>query len=306
MNCKKVVAMMVAVAVAGFAMAEEAVAATADGNSAEEAEELEEEEESSFCIGFDNDLFTAYVWRNSVVSDRAVWQPCVWADWAFYDPFSVGFYVWQNWDFTHRRRPEMHRGMNETDFDVHFDVTAWQSDDEEMSLALQFGHVWYVNNVRDDYEKDYPTVNELFAKATFSNPLVDVYFQFSEAYHPSAACSFEGGLTREIELCDSLTLSGDWNLNFGSGKYLTDFLYGVGRNYNAAEDDFDSYLKNGIGGTTFKLALTWAVCDHFSLGLVGAYTAVLNGDVRSGLRDYGYPAAFRNLVWGGVQAKIEF
>ena len=42
--------------------------------------ELEEKDDFPLEAGFDVDLFTAYVWRNAVQNDRAVAQPCVWAD----------------------------------------------------------------------------------------------------------------------------------------------------------------------------------------------------------------------------------
>jgi len=282
---------------------------------AEPVRELAEESSPLFEAGFDNDFFTAYVWRNAVVNDRPVWEPCVWADLTFFEPFWVGGYVWQNWDLTNRRAKDgAPREMNETDFNVHVGATLWETEDEDFSVGLEIGNDFFTYRHMEDCPDSY----EFYAKLTFDNPFVGAYAQYSQAYNPVAACYFELGLKKELNIgevfgsenafLNALTFGADWNLSMGSGKYLTEYLYGVGGGaYDDEAEEFENgYLDNGVGGTTIRFNLAWAVCDHFTLGLVAAYTGVLSGDIRDGLKADGYGDTFRDLVWGGVQAKLSF
>ena len=308
---KKLMVAALAVSFVAFAFADSA------SNNASEAEkpavaQEEEEEDSLFEAGFDADIYTAYVFRNQVYNDRPVAQPCVWADFTGLDPFYFGFYIWQNYDLTNRRREEMRGEWNETDYNVHVGATVWSNEDETMSLTLEAGHEWFVNNVKDEYSKDYASSCEIYVKAEFETPFVTPYGQISHAYRYLDATHYELGLKRdfalmeEMPLGESLTLGVDWNVNFGSGKYL-DYLYGVGRGYDAEEDDFLRSNKDGIGGTTLKFALTWQLCDYFSVGGVLAYTSLLNESLRNSYRDSGWYGNYKDdCVWGGVQAKLEF
>ena len=308
---KKLMVAALAVSFVAFAFA-----ASNSGNASEAEKpavaQEEEEEDSLFEAGFDADIYTAYVFRNQVYNDRPVAQPCVWADFTGLDPFYFGFYIWQNYDLTNRRREEMRGEWNETDYNVHVGATVWSNEDETMSLTLEAGHEWFVNNVKDEYSKDYASSCEIYVKAEFETPFVTPYGQISHAYRYLDATHYELGLKRdfalmeEMPLGESLTLGVDWNVNFGSGKYL-DYLYGVGRGYDAEEDDFLRSNKDGIGGTTLKFALTWQICDYFSVGGVLAYTSLLNESLRNSYRDSGWYGNYKDdCVWGGVQAKLEF
>ena len=308
---KKLMVAALAVSFVAFAFADSASNNAAEAEKPAAAQE-EEEEDSLFEAGFDADIYTAYVFRNQVYNDRPVAQPCVWADFVGLDPFYFGFYIWQNYDLTNRRREEMRGEWNETDYNVHVGATVWSNEDETMSLTLEAGHEWFVNNVKDEYSKDYASSCEIYVKAEFETPFVTPYGQISHAYRYLDATHYELGLKRdftlmeEMPLGESLTLGVDWNVNFGSGKYL-DYLYGVGRGYDAEEDDFLRSNKDGIGGTTLKFALTWQLCDYFSVGGVLAYTSLLNESLRNSYRDSGWYGNYKDdCVWGGVQAKLEF
>lgn len=317
MNTKKTLTTIAALSMAASALC----GAEVEKEAAEAA--TDEHEPPWFEAGFDNDIFTAYAWRNSIVNDRVVWQPCVWADFTRVEPFYLGFSIWQNWDLTKRRAKEgMPRAMNETDYNVHLGATAWESEDEEWSVSLELGHEWYTYRPDSGWGEDYPASYEFYLKAEFNNPFVGVYGQYSQAYHPVKACHFEVGLTKEVtigELMESendilnrLSVGADWNVNFGSGKYLTAYLYGVGSGrYVYDEETEEEYFENdnlcnGIGGTTFRLNVGYEVCDCLTIGLVGAYTAVLNQDARDGLEAVGYGGSHKNLAWGGVQVKLSF
>ena len=307
---------VVAVSFVGFAFADSASKTTAESEKPEVGAQEEEQESPLFEFGFDLDLYTAYIYRNQVYNDRPVAQPCVWADFVGIDPFYVGFYIWQNYDLTNRRREEMRGEWNETDYNVHLGATVWTSEDESMSLTVEVGHEWFVSNVKDEWAKDYSSTGEIYVNAEFETPYITPYGRVSHMYRCYDGTHYELGLKRDFTLVEempvgeSLTLGADWNVNFGSGKYL-DYLYGVGRGtfdpFAGEDGEFERGNKDGIGGTTLKLVLTWQICESFSLGGVLAYTSLLNESLREGYRDSGWYGNYKDdLVWGGVQARLEF
>ena len=317
---KKLMVAAVAASLVGFAFADASVKQqeNASEKTTVEAqdEEIEEESDALFEFGFDADVYTAYVFRNQVYNDRPVAQPCVWGDFIGLDPFYFGFYIWQNYDLTNRRREDMRGEWNETDYNIHVGATVWSNEDESMSLTLEAGHEWFVNNVKSKVSKDYASSCEIYVKAEFETPFVTPYGQISHMYRNMDGTHYELGLKRdfvlleEMPLGESLTLGVDWNLNFGSGKYL-DYLYEVERGYYydelADEDGFLRGNKDGIGGTTLKFVLTWQLCDCFSIGGVVAYTSLLNESIRNGYRDSGWYGNYKDdCVWGGFQAKLSF
>ena len=294
-------------------------------DAAEAAEALTEEEEDStlFEVGGDFDFRSAYVWRNAIQNDEMVMQPCVWADWTQLDPFYAGFSVWQNYDLTDRRHNDLRKGLTETDYNVHVGATAWQNEDEDMSLGVELGHEWFDNQfVRRGSGDSYPDSREIYLKATFDNPFVNVYGQVSWMYEDFGAnkqgVHYEIGFNKEVEVYDAVTVGVDWNVNFGDGHYLN-FLYGGTRSgYDEYGEREYEGSSAGFGGTTVKLYATWQVTEWFSLGGVIAYTGVLNGAYREALGDQGddwwdysdenggngfYQ---RDFVWGGLQAKVSF
>ena len=287
---------------------DEAQKATAD-----EAEALEEEDEGWFSAGFDVDLFSAYIFRNAVINDELVLQPCVWVDLTLFDFLTVGGNVWQNWDLTDRmKRDGLPQEMNETDFNVHVGANIWETEDEEYSLYLQLQHDWYT------YRYDLDNSNELALRLEFNNPFVGVYGQYSQAYWPESACHFEVGLAQdwnvgellesEDDILNRLTVGFDWNVNFASGKFFTNYIYGpVPGAYDPVADEYDEEcMSNGIGGTTIKANLAYQVCDHFTIGAVLAFTSTLSGEARDAIEYMGRGGSFKDLVWGGLQAKIDF
>lgn len=323
---KLIVAAMMASTGLGL-WAAEAASSEKDGGAKASAE-LEEKDDKSWEVGVDVEAYTAYVWRNAFSSDRAVVQPSVWGNWTFCDPLSLGFYVWQNYDLTNRRRHDGLRGeWNETDYNVHLGYEAWKSDDEDCVLTFEFGHEWYTYNAHGHWDdgtakrKSFPTTYEFYLHSEFENPFVTPYAQASWDYLRNHGMYFELGLKKEETLSDifdsesdllsQLSLFGDWNVGGGSKRYLN-YLYAP--RFSVDDDgEYDAKdQKAGIGGTTIKVGLTWAPCDNFSLSLIGAYTAILNNRCAEGVRDahdldlYSDCLDHRNLVWGGFKASLSF
>ena len=314
---------VVAASVCAVSFVSSAVAAEASEAESEEVKEgLVQQMHDIFEAGFDFDFFSAYVWRNAVQTDEPVIQPAVWADLTYFDPFWIGFSVWQNYDLTSRRHEVLKGGLTETDYDIHAGVTAWENEDETQSLEFLLGYAWYVNQqVRSDAREDYKNTSELYLRADYKNEIVNVYGQV--AWMPDdfgsykQGMSYELGLNREFDVLqpfelpeDTLILGLDWNLNFGDSRYLY-FLYG-GVDWDVDENDEDTWSNPtaGIGGTTVKAYLTWNITDWMSLVGTIAYTGVLNGSARQALgdEDTGWQGSQyrRDLLWGGVSLKFAF
>ena len=268
----------------------------------EAEEEIASEEAKSYSFGVDVDLFSAYVWRNAVLNDQMVVQPCVWGEWSFFEPFAIGASIWQNYDLTGHRR-DMHKtGLTENDYNVYLSATAWATEEEEYKLDLELGHDWYTYmNRRSGTKGSNPNTRELYLKATFENPFVTVYGQTSWMYEDfgdyKAGFHYEIGLNKEIEVTDEVTVGADWNVSFANRDYQ-DYLYGT--------------KSSGFAGTTVKLYSSYAITEWVSLQATIAYTGVLNDDARDEMDELGsdydlnghkYP---RDLLWGGVSLKFEF
>lgn len=296
-----------------FAAETGSTASTAEQAGSEPEAKLEESGLDWLSAGFDADLFSAYVFRNAIINDELVLQPCAWFDLTLFDFLTVGGNAWQNWNLTNRIRGEgIPNEMNESDFNFHIGADVWKTDDEKYSLYLQLQHDWFT------YRYDYPNENEFGVRAEFRNPFVGVYGQYSEAYWTEWACHFEVGLNQDWnvgELLESendylnrMTVGFDWNVNFGSGKFLTYYVYGpMPGAYDPETEEFDDErLSDGIGGTTIKGNLAYQVCDHFTVGLVLAFTSVLSGEARDAVEYMGHGGSYKDLVWGGLQAKLDF
>ena len=291
--------LMMVVAASACAVSLSATAAESNENT---TEATEAEETSLFSFGADLDFFSAYVWRNAVQNDEMVMQPCVWADFNALDPLTLGFFIWQNYDLTDARRAVSKHALAETDYNLHASCAAWRSEDEALSLDLELGHDWYTyQGVRGDEKSGYPDTRELYVKATFANPVADVYGQASWMYDDfgeyKAGLYYELGLKREFEVAETVTVGADWNVGFGDSRY-TNYLFGE-----------DSY---GFGGTTLKLYSSWQLTDWLALKGTIAYTGVLNGDIRDAMDEDGLDYDFygdkypRDILWGGLSLNVEF
>ena len=306
---------VVAVSVCAVSLAVDAVAAEETKPETKPEEGLEQEDPKIFSAWLNVDFMSAYVWRNTVCNDDLVIQPSVGADLTYFEPFYLGFSVWQGYNLTHRQCEVLTHGLTETDYNVHLGSEVWKNEDGDMALNLEIGHEWYdMNFVRDGAEDVTPDTREIYVRADFSNPIVDVYGQVSWKYEDfgdyKSGVHYEIGFNRAVEVYDSVSVGADWNVSFGDGHYL-ETLYGN----TASPDGTYSDTAYGFGGTTIKLYTTWQVTSWFSLMGQIAYTGVLNGAYREAIGDMGddycmcgvagesYP---RDFVWGGITAKFEF
>lgn len=265
--------------------------------------ELQEEESKLFEAGLDLDLNTAYIWRNVVQTDKPVFQPCLRADFTGLENFWFGFFYWQGWDLSSDRSDIYHRRLNESDYNVHAGMTAWESEDGDMSLELEFGHEWYTYHFerREDGSSLSPSTREFYLHGKFANPIADFYGQTSWKYDKIGGCDrgwyYELGFNKEVDLAswidvpeETLTLGADWNLSFGDNAYLQ-YLIGD--------------VNSGFAGTTVKAYLTWHITEWMALTSTLAYTGLLNPEAREqygseGMRDE------RDCLWGGFRLAFSY
>ena len=93
-----------------------------------------------------------------------------------------------------------------------------------------------------------------------------------------------------------------------SGRFFSNYIYGpVPGAYDPEADEYDEEcMSDGIGGTTIQGKLAYQVCDHFTIGAVLAFTSTLSGEARDAIEYMGRGGSFKDLVWGGLQAKLDF
>ena len=289
------------------------------GLVAQEAAEVEKKDSGyKLEYGVDIDVFSAYVWHNAVQFDRPVGQISPWVDWTVADLFYIGGSVWQNYDLDNGRHADGLRGeWNETDFNIHIGSEVWTSDDGESTLTIELGNEWYVYDAHGTdgsgvpNEKYYPTTYETYLSAEFENPYVTPYGLIACDCR-EASLFAETGLKKEASLSDLTGSEADWmsrvsvfgdlNVSFGSSRYL-EYLYGE------VHDGAENRIRHGIGGATAKTGLAWKATDWLTLKGVVAFTSVLNTTARENLCDAAEMSDYvrrADLVWGGIQAAVEF
>jgi len=256
-----------------------------------------------FEAAFEYDFNSAYVWYNSVQNDQMVMQPCVWADITYFEPFWLGFSVWQNYNLTDRNAALYRCGLSENDYGVFGGATLWSTEDRAYSVWTEVTHDWFTYpGVRECYACYSPDTRDLRAAVRFDNPFLAVYGSVVWMYRDFGLAQrgflYETGLNKEVEVVKDLSVGTDWNVTFGDNAAMSN-LYGEG--------------DAGIGGTTVKLYLVWRVTEWMSLGCTLAYTGVLNSTARETLADTaGYwgdgtrDAYPRDLLWGGIGLKIKY
>lgn len=239
--------------------------------------------------GVDLSFYTAYPWRHQMSNTEGASHWMAYGDLDVWGPFSVGGYMWQNFDLTSNRSRKFKNALTETDYGVHLGYAAWKSEEGDMSLSFEAGHEWYLyHNTRLSREA-YPDTSEMYLRGTFSNPFITPYAGVAWMYRDfgdySAGFYYDIGFVKEIELFELLTVGADWNIGFADKDYQY-FLVGT-----------DS---QGIFGTTFKLYAKLPVTEWMSLKGTIAYTGFVNGDVRDQVDEN------RDNLWGSVNLTVSF
>ena len=291
---------VVAASVCAVSLSGSAIAAEDPSVAKKDGEALEEEEDKLFEASLDLDLNSAYIWRNVVQTDKLVFQPCLSFDFVGLDPFWFGVWYWQGWDLSSDRSDIFRRRLNESDYNIHAGATAWESEDGDMSLELEFGHEWYTYHFGRTRSDDAST-RELYLHGKFANPIVDVYGQVSWMYDDIGECDsgwyYELGFNKEADLAswidvpeETLKLGLDWNTSFGDADYAY-FLTGT--------------AQAGFVGTTVKAYLAWSITDWMTLTGTIAYTGLLGDAIRD---DYnaGGCSDDKDILWGGFRLSFSY
>lgn len=245
-----------------------------------------------WSVGFTSEIFAGYQWHNHVSNPEGAIQGTLSGEITLPGPFSLGGYIWENYDLTDRRRASYATALTETDFGLNLGYAAWTSDDENYALAFEFGHDWITYHNRVGRTDANPNTRELYAKGVFTTPLVTPYAQVNWMYEDfgdyHAGFNYEIGLIREIALTDRLTAGAKVNLGFENRPYQQ-FLFGTS--------------TSGLTGSTLRLYSRYALSDYLSIRATLAYTGLINSDARDELKHTSYK---RDLLWGALALVLAF
>lgn len=245
-----------------------------------------------WSVGFTSEIFAGYQWHNHISNPEGAIQGTLSGEIAFPGPFTLGGYIWENFDLTDKRRASYATALTETDFGLNLGYAAWTSDDESCALAFEFGHDWMTYHNRVGRTDANPNTRELYAKSIFTNPLITPYVQVSWMYADfgdyHAGFNYEIGLMKDIALTDRLTAGAKVNLGFENRPYQQ-FLFGTS--------------TSGLTGSTLRLYSRYALTDCLSIRATLAYTGLINSDAREDLKPTSYK---RDLLWGSLALVLAF
>lgn len=253
--------------------------------SASCAESAEEEKITVNAYG-SFDVSSGYVLYGALMND----EPCFWtyaeAEASFAGLFSAGISLWQNTDMTCRRKDSMRR-MNEWDWAAF--VRSGYDISEGWRLQGEIGHIWYkYHGLTPAASKTYATMEEIYSRAELVNPFLVPYFTFRHDHKVTHGTFIEGGIKREFELPAGLTLTPDFTVGGGTGKYLA-----------ALYPPFDASAGSGVSYAQIALVLSYRFTDNFGVHAKAAFSALTGDDARSAVRRDG--GTYENeFVWGNV------
>ncbi len=273
---KRLLVMAVAMmAVATTVLAQ--VAGTTAAPAAAPVEVKEETPDTGFSVAATLDLYSAYVWRGMVITDRPVYQPGATLSYDTGDFGTLSANVWANADMSDHAGHRTGAGLNEIDYTAAYSV-------DISDFTLGAGHIWYTfpKASGQDY---YNSTREVYASVAYNNDIVTpslaVYYDYAlmDGYYGLAA------LNKSIDLTDQLSL-------------------GLTASLGAGDEDYMGYFGvDGAGLMDFNLgaSLTYALTDNLSVGAKVMWTSLIDGDARDAEAYYA-----EDLLWGGLNLAASF
>lgn len=248
-------------------------------------------------VGFNNEFYTGYQWRNQMSNTEGAYHGCLWAEIPVFGDYYFGGYIWQNYDMTENRRYKYATALTETDFGVHVGGKVWDNESESlpMALSLELGHEWYLYHRRVRSHLIHPDTNEIYLNATFSNPIANIYGGVASQYHNygvyQSGFHYMVGLNKEVSVprLEALKLGADWNLGFANKGYQA---WLIGTN------------TSGFTGTTLKFYAKYFITDYLYLKPMIAYTGIINRDARSEMKSWANYD--RDMLWGCLALNLVF
>lgn len=298
MKTSKLFGCFAALAVAGFAWANEP-AEPSTVETTENEVELTEETESPLSIELSMDIMSDYVFRGYISNDNPVWQPSVTVG---YDTDAFGgIYanVWSSFDLTRKRGYDNAGrracGLQEIDYTVGYAYTYNDFENDFISgINFELAHIWYTYpNGNGSSERD------IFASVSLDTPFVTpsfsmywLYGGIGETDHSTIYYTFS--LSRDFEIGERLTLTPSASLGFGGNawcQYMCD-----------PESSYDVEMTDQTTG----LSATYQLCDNLSLGAQINYTWIPSKTLRRDGYMCGSGDGKDHLVWGGVNMTLSF
>ncbi len=237
------------------------------------------------------DVLSAYVYNGLQYNDEAVFQPGL--DVA--GPFGFGYSLWANMDLTDNpasTAPNTSGEWSEVDLSLNWTAPSTGP------LTFSAGGLYYV------YPQSSSTV------ATNADGSVESVSKAPAdgSYQVFAKLAADLPLAPAVKFCHELDNTDDWIVlvTVGHGFDLTDKLaLNLGAVLGFAGDYYvESNYGSGTGAAfthaQFDAALSCALTDKASVALKGAFSTLLDGDLRDDVD------ADRDIFFGGVNASYSF
>ena len=242
------------------------------------------------------DVLSAYVYNGLQYNDEAVFQPGL--DVA--GPFGFGYSLWANMDLTDNpasTAPNTSGEWSEVDLSLNWTAPSTGP------LTFSAGGLYYV------YPQSSSTV------ATNADGSVESVSKAPAdgSYQVFAKLAADLPLAPAVKFCHELDNTDDWIVlvTVGHGFDLTDKLaLNLGAVLGFAGDYYvESNYGSGTGAAfthaQFDAALSCALTDKASVALKGAFSTLLDGDLRDDV-DAGGVYADQDIFFGGVNASYAF
>ena len=244
------------------------------------------EEPSPVSFAATVDLYSAYVWRGMILSEKAVLQPGAVVSYNAGDLGKLSAGAWANMDLDSPRSSgaASKSTLSEVDY-----FASWSKD--VGSFSVEGGYTYYDFSDLPDFN-----VDELYAKLAYNNDFVTPYMKHYWAFTETESMYYTFGLTRSFKVMEKLTAGFDAVLGIGSPEYVRYYFGGP-----------DAATDGALTDATAKIFASYALTDNLSLGATLAVSGLLDGSVVDAADDY-YP--YQNdqsmFVWGGINLAAGF
>jgi hypothetical protein len=238
------------------------------------------------------DVLSAYVFNGQIGNDEAVFQPALDVE----GPLGFAFSLWANMDLTDNEiswGPNSAGKWSEIDLGLSWTVPY----DAPVSLTLGGTYYVYPQAVSDVDEDGVASVGpadgsyEIYATFAADDVLLAPSLTLAHDLDNTDDWYALVAVAHSFEVADALSL----DLGAAVG-YAGDYY--VETNYGSVDGAAFTHVQLDAG-------LTYAASEALSLGLVGSFSSILDGDLRDSIEDSEfYPEV--DIFFGGLTATYSF
>ncbi|MBR6021185.1 MAG: hypothetical protein IK066_02060 [Kiritimatiellae bacterium] len=210
------------------------------------------------------DLYSAYVSRGTVCNDEPVLQPNIY----FAGPAGFDFNLWATMDLTDNKKscaPDTAWRWSEFDFTLGWNAPF----SEDAPISLWLGSTFYTYPQFAD-DKDYD-----FAVSVSGNCILNPTVKFVHECDKSDNYRVDFSVSHGIELADALSLNLGAQCTYGFDTWM--------EKWGRSDDEGNVLVKAGDAGLVdvmVNATLSYQVTEAWSVSLIGAYSALIDGDAR--------------------------